>query len=136
LSRRLGRHLLRVDDQLDPPISGPAGSRGVGDDRVVRSVGDDEQLPCLERRSAAEEVEYGTRPGDAELMRRAPGGVLERLGVGVPLNTAETSVAVCERSAAPEGSREAVPGSKSLSAGISIRTTEPSSRDVTPGIAR
>ena len=52
-------------------------------------MGDDEQLPRLEACPAAEEVEDGAGAGHAQLMRRAPGRVLEWLGVGVPLDADE-----------------------------------------------
>ena len=53
-----------------------------------------------------------------------------------PVKTRVTSAAAWESSAVPAGTSAAVPGSKSLSAGNSMRTTLPSRRVVAPGIAR
>ena len=52
-------------------------------------MGDDEQLLLGKRRPRDEELEDGAGPRHGKLMRRTPGGVLERLAVGVPLDADE-----------------------------------------------
>ena len=131
---------LRIDDQLDPPVTLLAFRGRVGDDGVVRAVAYDKELVALESRAADQDVVNGHRPSDRQLVVIAPLGPGDRVGVRMALNpnnlvgigTEHFGRHVADQVDSPGRSR-ALPDSNRLLPGISIRITSPSRRTKTPG---
>ena len=82
---------LGVDDQLHATVAGAASGRGVGYDRMIRAVRDEEELPLSQRRAGREEVKNRRGSRRSELVWRAPRGLLQWLGIDVSLDADEVS---------------------------------------------